>query len=95
METPYDWITMAIFAGLILIFLQRSTSEGEPRDSIWHYAPPAIGCAVANYIGNDKHGTIADTLGSAGHHAVAALLIVAVLAYIYYVLQPLRHQRKP
>jgi hypothetical protein len=95
METPYDWITMAIFAGLILLFLQRSTSESETRDSIWHYLPPAIGCAIANYVGNDKHGAFADTLGAAGHHALAAALIIAVLGYIYYVLQPLHHQRKP
>jgi len=95
METPYDWITVAIFAGLIVLFLQRSTGEETPRDSIWHYLPPAVGCALANYIGNDSHGAIAGALGSAGHHALAAVLIGAVLAYIYYVLQPLPHQRRP
>ncbi|HWW64860.1 MAG TPA: hypothetical protein VNZ43_08885 [Sphingomonadaceae bacterium] len=95
METPYDWITMAIFAGLILIFLQRSTGEAEPGDSIWHYLPPAAGCAIANYIGNDKNGAIDNALGTVGHHILAALIIVAVLAYIFYVIQPLRHQRRP
>lgn len=76
MQTPYDWITIAIFAGLIVIFLQRSVSEGEPQDSILSYLPPAIGCGVSNYLGNE------------GHHAFAILGIVAVLAYSYIVLKP-------
>ena len=52
MENVYDWITVAIFVGLAVLFLQRS-SEEEPRDKIYHYAPPAIGCAIANYLGNE------------------------------------------
>ena len=95
METAYDWITMALFAGLILIFLQRSTGDGEPSDSIWHYLPPAAGCAIANYIGNDKEGSIAAMIGESGHHIAAAAIIVGVLAYIYYVLRPFRHQQHP
>ena len=27
METPYDWITVGIFAGLVVLFMQRSTSD--------------------------------------------------------------------
>jgi hypothetical protein len=76
MQTPYDWITVAIFAGLIVVFLQRSTGEGEPTDSIWSYLPPSLGCAVANYLGNE------------GYVAGAILGIVAVLVYIYYVIKP-------
>ncbi len=78
METVYDWLTVAIFAGLITLFLQRS-SMAEPVDTIYHYGPPAIGCAVANYFGNQ------------GDNIVAIVIIVAILAYIWFVLRPLAH----
>lgn len=75
METVYDWITVAVFVGLSVLFLQRS-SEEKPRDRIYHYAPPAMGCAVANYLGNE------------GYMVPAVMVIVCVMAYIYYVLKP-------
>ncbi len=78
METVYDWVTVAIFAGLITLFLQRS-SMAEPVDTIYHYFPPAIGCAVANYFGNQ------------GDNAIAIILLVAILIYIWLVLRPLAH----
>lgn len=77
METIYDWVTLAMFAGLIILFLQRSTAA-EPSDKIYQYAPPAIGCAVVNYLGNKGLGL------------VAVVGIVAILAYVWYVLKPLR-----
>ena len=54
METVYDWVTVAIFAGLVVLFVQRSTSEEElrERDSLLLYLAAALGCAVANYLGN-------------------------------------------
>ena len=76
METPYDWLTLAIFAGLIILFLQRSTAE-TPSDRMIQYAPPAIGCAVANYLGNHEQ------------HALAILAIVAIVVYIWVILKPL------
>ena len=27
MEFVYDWVTVAIFAGLVVLFVQRSTAE--------------------------------------------------------------------
>lgn len=83
MQTIFDWVTVAIFAGLIVIFLQRSVGEGEPQDSILSYLPPAIGCAVANWFGNKGLEE-----GSAAFQAIAALGIAAVLAYTYYVIKP-------
>ncbi len=77
METVYDWMTLAIFAGLIVLFLQRSSMD-EPPDRIWDYLPPAIGCAVANYLGNE------------GYSLFAVLCIAAVLGYIALVLKPFR-----
>jgi hypothetical protein len=85
METPYDWITVAIFAGLIVVFLQRSVGEGEPQDSIWSYLPPSIGCAVTNQIGNHA---IEFEENSALFHLGALVGIAAVLAYIYIVIKP-------
>lgn len=76
METVYDWITIAIFGGLVVLFLQRSVAETEPQDTILHYLPPAIGCAVANYVGNQGQGPL------------SAVIVVAVLAYILLVLKP-------
>ena len=55
---------------------QRSVAEGEPQDTIYHYLPPAIGCAAANYAGNEGHGLI------------SALIVSAVLGYIVVVLKP-------
>ncbi|MEM9085912.1 MAG: XrtV sorting system accessory protein [Pseudomonadota bacterium] len=75
METVYDWVTVALFAGLAVLFLQRS-SEEQPRDKMVHYVPPAVGCAVANYVGNE------------GYMFLSVGLIVAVMAYIYLVLKP-------
>lgn len=76
METVYDWITVAIFGGLVILFLQRSMAESEPQDTIFHYLPPAIGCAIANYVGNQGNGIL------------SALIVVAVLAYIILILKP-------
>lgn len=87
MQTVYDWVTVAIFAGLIVIFLQRSVGDGEPQDSILSYLPPAIGCAVANQIGN---AAVED--GSTIYHVIAALGIAAVLAYTYYVIKPFQRR---
>jgi hypothetical protein len=83
METPYDWLTVAIFAGLIVVFLQRSVGDDEPVDSIWSYLPPSIGCAVANQFGNEALDS--DT---GLYHVIAITLIAAVIAYIILIIKP-------
>jgi hypothetical protein len=75
LETVYDWVTVAVFGALAVLFLQRS-SEEQPRDKIPHYLPPAIGCGVSNYLGNE------------GYTIPAVALLVGVMAYIYFVLKP-------
>ena len=74
METIWDWVTIFAFAGLVTLLLQRS-SEETPRDKLWHYAPPAVAVAVANQVGN------------AEYHAGAALILVAVVVYVFWVLK--------
>lgn len=76
MQTPYDWVTIAIFAGLIVIFLQRSQADSAVRDNMISYLPPAVGCAIANYLGNE------------GYEILGIIAIVAVLAYIALVIRP-------
>lgn len=75
MTTVFDWMTIAVFAGLIVLFLQRSTEEA-PRDQLWQYLIPSVGCAVCNYLGNE------------GYPWFAVPVLVAVLAYIHIVLKP-------
>jgi hypothetical protein len=77
LQTVYDWVTISIFAGLVVLFLQRSVAE-ESSDSIWQYLPAALGCAGANYLGN------------AGYHIPAIGLIALTLGYIIYVLKPFK-----
>ncbi len=74
METVWDWVTVFIFAGLATLLLQRSVAK-EPSDHLWQYAPPAVGCALANYAGNE------------GQPIIAAVLIVAIVVYIVKVLK--------
>jgi hypothetical protein len=90
LETVYDWVTVAIFAGLIVLFLQRSSGTGEPQDSIWQYLAASVGCALANYLGNEaiKHGE-----GGAPDflfHGLAIAVLAATLGYVWYVLKPFK-----
>lgn len=75
METVYDWVTVLGFAGLVTLFLQRSSLENPP-DTIWHYLPPAIGAAVTNYFGNE------------GQDAIAIIVGAISVAYVIIVLKP-------
>lgn len=45
---------------------------------MYQYAPPAVGCAVVNYLGNN------------GLPKLAILGIVAIVVYVWFVLKPLR-----
>lgn len=74
METFWDWATVFCFAGLVTLLLQRSAEE-TPRDSLWHYAPPAIGFAIANYLGNENSAI------------PASLVLLVSVSYIFVVLK--------
>ncbi len=81
MQTVYDWATMAVFAGLVVLFLQRS--QGEARDELWQYLVAAVGCAGTNYIGNE-----ALRAGETLYHVGAVALFLATLGFIWFVLKP-------
>ena len=76
MQTVFDWVTMAIFSGLVVLFLNRSMAPEEKQDNIYHYAPPALGCALANYLGNHDQ------------RVVAIAIVIAVVGYILFFLHP-------
>ncbi|NUR45068.1 MAG: hypothetical protein HOP91_02775 [Sphingomonas sp.] len=79
MQSVYDWVSLAIFAGLIVLFLQRSTSEHADKDvSLFYYLAAGVGCAMANYFGNR------------GQDIVAILLLVATVGFIIYFLKPIK-----
>ena len=79
MESVYDWVSLAIFAGLIVLFLQRSTGERSDKDaSLLYYLAAGIGCAAANYFGNH------------GQDLVAIAILVATVGFIIYFLNPFR-----
>jgi hypothetical protein len=77
MSTIWDFLTIGLFAGLIVLFLQRSMGdERTDDDPMWRYLVAAIGCAVTNYLGNEVNGLTA-----------AAALVVTVL-FILFELRP-------
>lgn len=79
METVYDWISVFMFAGLIVLFVHRSTSasDDEPDQSVIPYLVGGVGCAVGNYFGNE------------GMLALAILFLGATVLYILYYLRPI------
>lgn len=82
MQTIYDWVTLAIFAGLIVLFLQRSTSDRAEKDApLIYYLGAGIGCAAANYLGNH------------GQDLAAIALIVATIGFILFYLKPFKWKR--
>jgi hypothetical protein len=82
METVYDWLTLGIFSGLVVLFLQRSSQE-DPQDSLWSYLGAGVGCAVSNYVGNE------------GYHFAAFLLILGTITFITVVLKPFSFGGQP
>ncbi len=84
MSTIYDWVSLAIFAGLIVLFLQRSTSEQSEKDvSLLYYLAAGGGCALVNYLGNH------------GQDIVAIAVLVATIGFIIFFLKPFRRHSKP
>lgn len=78
MKTPYDFVTLALFAAVIVLFLQRSTTGADDPHPLWQYLVAAVGCAVTNYLGN------------AGMTAAGIAMLVVTIGYVVLVLHPFR-----
>jgi hypothetical protein len=76
MNSIFDWVTMLIFGGLVVLFLQRSVGPEHPNDKIYHYFPPALGCAIADYLGNNNQ------------RIAAIALTIIVVGYILLFMKP-------
>jgi hypothetical protein len=61
LKTIFDFLTLALFAGLAILYLQRSASSTPDPTALWKYALAAIGCAAADYLGNHDQ-TVASVL---------------------------------
>lgn len=82
MSSIYDWVSLAIFAGLVLLFLQRATSEQAEDDvSLFYYLGAAVGCATGDYLGNHDQGLM------------GALVLAATIGFILYFLKPFKFSR--
>lgn len=83
METVFDWVSLAIFAGLIVLFLQRSTGDHNKKDApLYYYLGAGGGCAVGDYLGNH------------GQDLLAGLILAATIAFIVVCLKPFRFGTK-
>jgi hypothetical protein len=76
LKTIYDLVAIGLFAGLAILFLQRSASQAPDPIPMWKYGVPAVGCAVADYLGNHDQAVL------------AIVLFVAVCAFSIMMLRP-------
>ncbi|ODP36500.1 XrtV sorting system accessory protein [Sphingomonas turrisvirgatae] len=75
MNTAFDWLSVALFSAVALLFLIRS-AQPELRDRMIAYLPPALGCLIANQLGNH------------GHEIWGGVLLVLTIGYVALVLRP-------
>ena len=76
MQTVFDWASVAVFAALVVIFMQRSIGPRPASDRMLNYVPPAVGCALGNYAGNEGYGV------------VGFIILALVVVYIIRVIKP-------
>ena len=69
MKTLYDVFSCIIFAGVAVIFLQRSAASARDATSLWRYVVAALGCAIGDVLGND------------GYAIAGVLMLVATVAF--------------
>ena len=83
MKTIYDLISVALFAGLAILYLQRSAAEEPDQIPLWRYAAAAIGCAAADYLGNN------------GVPAGSIAVFVIVIGFSVVMLKPFEKHPMP
>ena len=82
MKTLYDVISCIVFAGIALLFLQRSAAATKDEIPLWRYAVAALGCATGDVAGNN------------GYHVLGAVLLVATATFGLLALKVLRIRRR-
>lgn len=58
MKSIFDVVSIALFAGLAILYLQRSASKEADPIALWKYAVAAVGCAVADFLGNNDQALL-------------------------------------
>lgn len=82
MSSVYDWVSLAIFAALVVLFLQRATGDNAEEDmSLLYYLAAAVGCAAGDYLGNHDQALM------------GALVLGATVAFILFYLKPFKFKR--
>jgi hypothetical protein len=82
MSSVYDWVSLAIFAGLVVLFLQRATGDRAEHDvSLLYYLGAAAACAAGDYLGNHDQSLL------------AILVLAATVAFILFYLKPFKLNR--
>ena len=76
MKTLFDVVSLILFAGLAVLFLQLSTSNEDDPVALWKYGVAAVGCAVADYLGNQ------------GQVIAAIAVFVLDVAFSAFMLKP-------
>ncbi len=76
MKSPFDLVSIIMFAGIAILFLQRSASRERDPIAVWKYGIAAIGCAVG------------DVMGNSGLPIPAILVFVADLIFGVVILKP-------
>lgn len=52
MKTIFDWLSVALFSPIAILFLIRSARPDGAPDRMIMYLPAALGCAIGNQLGN-------------------------------------------
>ena len=72
MKSIYDIVSLIIFAGVALLFLQRSAASDPDPVPLWRYGVAAAGCAAGDVLGNNDQKIA----------AIAVLIATAVFSVI-------------
>ena len=80
MKSIYDLVSLCLFAGLAILFLQRSASSKPDRVALWRYGVAGLGCAAADVLGNN------------GYQIAAIAALAAVVAFSVVMLKPFERE---
>ncbi len=80
MKTVFDLVSLIMFAGLAILYLQRSASPQPDSIALWKYAVAAIGCATADYLGDQ------------GHAVMSVVVFAALIVFALLMLRPMRRR---